>query len=253
MIALTATIITFNEEKNIERCLQSLQGVADEIVVIDSHSKDQTKSICERFGVTFITHDFKGHIEQKNVAIDRASHPWILSLDADEALTEELRASILSVKKNPTLYGYSFNRLTYYCGHWVRYCGWYPDTKLRLVHKDHARWTGVNPHDRLAMNHGEPIGHLKGDLLHYSYYTREDHLRQIDYFSRIAAKELIQRGKKSSWPLIALKVTAQFFKSFILKTGFLDGKTGWTISRLSAFATYKKYHTLLKLNRGESI
>jgi glycosyltransferase involved in cell wall biosynthesis len=253
MIALTATIITFNEEKNIERCLQSLQGVADEIVVVDSHSTDQTKAICERYGVRFIANDFKGHIEQKNVAIDCASNNWILSLDADEALTSELREAILELKKNPSFNGYSFNRLTYYCGHWVKYCGWYPDTKLRLVHKAHARWTGVNPHDRLAMHTNEAIGHLKGDLLHYSYYTREDHLRQIDYFSSIAAKELFQRGKKSSWLLILLKVTAQFFKSFFLKTGFLDGYTGWTISRLSAFATYKKYHNLLKLNRGESL
>ena len=253
MIALSAVIITYNEERNIERCLQSLVGVADEIVVVDSFSKDATEAICKKYGVRFIPHAFEGHIQQKNYAIDQASHEWILSLDADEALTDELKASILQVKKDPQQKGYRFNRLTYYCGHWVKYCGWYPDTKVRLVHKAHARWTGVNPHDRLDMTDGSETGHLTGDLLHYSYYTRQDHLKQIDYFSAIASKELHQQGKKSSWPLIIIKVIAQFVKSFILKTGFLDGATGFTISRLSAFATYKKYHNLLLLQRGKSI
>lgn len=253
MIALSAVIITYNEERNIERCIQSLVGVADEIVVVDSFSKDATEAICKKYGVRFIPHVFEGHIQQKNYAIDQASHEWILSLDADEALTDELKASILQIKKDPKHKGYRFNRLTYYCGHWVKYCGWYPDTKVRLVHKAHARWTGVNPHDRLDMTDGSETGHLSGDLLHYSYYTRQDHLKQIDYFSAIASKELHQRGKKSSWPLIIIKVIAQFVKSFILKTGFFDGATGFTISRLSAFATYKKYHNLLLLQRGKSI
>lgn len=253
MIALSAVIITYNEERNIERCIQSLVGVADEIVVVDSFSKDATEAICKKYGVRFIPHAFEGHIQQKNFAIDQATHEWILSLDADEALTDELKASILQIKKDPTHNGYRFNRLTYYCGHWVKYCGWYPDTKVRLVHKAHARWTGVNPHDRLDMTGGSETGHLSGDLLHYSYYTRQDHLKQIDYFSAIASKELHQQGKKSSWLLIIVKVIAQFVKSFILKTGFLDGATGFTISRLSAFATYKKYHNLLLLQRGKSI
>jgi hypothetical protein len=132
----------------------------------------------------------------------------------------------------------------------VRHCGWYPDTKVRLVHKAHARWQGINPHDRLDMHQNEETGFLHGDLLHYSYYTREDHLKQIEYFGDIAAKELNQRGKRTNRMTILLKVGAQFIKSYFLKTGFLDGRTGFTISRLSAFATYRKYRKLLDLQRN---
>lgn len=246
---LSAVIITFNEEKNIRRCLESLQGVADEVLVVDSFSKDRTEEICREFGVRFIQNPFKGHIEQKNFAIDNASNDWVLSLDADEALTDELKSSILEVKRDPSYLGYRMNRLTNYCGHWVKYCGWYPDTKTRLVNRKHARWQGVNPHDRLDMLGNEPTGFLTGDLLHYSYYTKEDHLKQIEYFGDIASKELYNRGGRSNWFKISIKVIAQFFKSFILKKGFLDGKTGFTISRLSAYATYRKYYKLLELQR----
>lgn len=248
-ISLSAVIITFNEERNIERCLASLQGVADEIIVIDSFSKDKTAEICAKYNVKFIENPFDGHIQQKNFAIDQASHDWILSLDADEALTDELKASILEMKNSPSYLGYRFNRLTNYCGHWVKYCGWYPDTKTRLVNRIHARWQGVNPHDRLDMNENQEVGFLKGDLLHYSYYTREDHLKQIEYFGKIASMELYVRGGRSNWFKIGIKVIAQFFKSFILKRGFMDGATGFTISRLSAYATYRKYVMLLNLQR----
>src|SRR5699024_11034875 len=118
------------------------------------------------------------HIQQKNFALQQAKHDWVISLDADEALTETLQKSILSIKENPTADGYQFNRLTYYCGHWVRYCGWYPDTKLRLVQKKNAAWQGENPHDRLEILEGKQIQHLQGDLLHYSYYTAEQHYKQ---------------------------------------------------------------------------
>jgi glycosyltransferase involved in cell wall biosynthesis len=250
-ISISAVIITYNEERNIERCLNSLQGVVDEIVVVDSFSKDRTEEICKQFNVRFIQNPFEGHIQQKNYAIDQASNEWILSLDADEALTDALKESILQIKNDPQFLGYRMNRLTNYCGHWVRFCGWYPDTKVRLVNRDHARWRGVNPHDRLDMNKGEETGFLKGDLLHYSYYTREDHLKQIEYFGDIAAKELFQRGGRSNYFKIAIKVVAQFFKSFFLKLGILDGPTGFTISRLSAYATYRKYVKLLNLQRQQ--
>jgi hypothetical protein len=117
-----------------------------------------------------------------------------------------------------------------------------------LVKKNHARWTGVNPHDRLDMTDNSHTDFLVGDILHYSYYSVEDHLKQIEYFGDIAAKELHAQGKSISRIMIALKVVAQFFKSYILKTGFMDGITGWTISRLSAYATLRKYSKLRKLN-----
>lgn len=245
---LSAVIITFNEERNIERCLNSLLPVADEIIVVDSFSKDKTAEICVKYPVRFITHAFEGHIQQKNFAIDQTSHEWILSLDADEALTAELQQSILALKQNPIHLGYSMNRRTYYCGHWVKYCGWYPDTKTRLIKKTEGRWTGVNPHDRLDLMGNQEVGHLKGDLLHYSYYTREDHLKQIEYFGDIAAKEQFDRGKSAGWFKIIGKSLAQFIKSYFIKLGFLDGGTGFTISRLSAYATYRKYYKLRELN-----
>ncbi|MFN8776373.1 MAG: glycosyltransferase family 2 protein [Flavobacteriales bacterium] len=247
MPTISAAIITYNEEKNIRRCLESLQGVADEIVVVDSGSTDSTAALCSAYGVRILVHPFEGHIQQKNYALNQCTGDWILSLDADEALSPELRASVLRVKNHLTSPAYQFNRLTNYCGHWVRYCGWYPDRKVRLVQRGKARWTGVNPHDRLEALDGSAPLFLHGDLLHYSYYTREDHLRQIEYFSGIASRELFAMGQRISMPVILLKVAAQFIKSFILKAGFLDGYTGWTISRLSAFATWRKYTMLLEL------
>lgn len=247
---LSAVIITYNEERNIDRCLTSLKTVADEIVVVDSFSKDKTEEICKSHNVKFIQHAFEGHIQQKNFAIDSAINDWVLSLDADEALTEKLKDSILKVKDNQEFNGYKFNRLTNYCGHWVKYCGWYPDTKIRLINRNFGKWEGVNPHDRLDLKENENPGFLEGDLLHYSYYTREDHLKQIEFFGDIASKELYDAGGSSNWLKITLKTVAQFIKSFILKRGILDGATGFTISRLSAYATYRKYLKLLKLQKA---
>lgn len=244
---LSAAIITYNEENNIERCIFSLLPVSDEIIVVDSFSTDKTKEICLRLGVRFIENTFEGHIQQKNYALKNATNEWVLSLDADEVLTKELQTSILEVKKKPQYNGYRFNRLTNYCGHWVKYCGWYPDTKVRLVKKDLAHWTGINPHDRLDMITNEQTGFLQGDLLHYSYNNQEEHYKQIEYFGNIAARELYEKGKKTNYFIIFLKITAQFIKSFFIKKGFMDGKTGFTISRMSAYATYRKYIKLLKM------
>ena len=250
MIQLTAAIITFNEEKNIARCIESLLPVADEILIVDSFSKDKTKEISLSYpNVRFVENPFEGHIQQKNVALKMANHPWVLSLDADEALTEELQQSILAIKSNPLHKGFSLNRLTYYCGHWVKYCGWYPDTKTRLVLREAAEWRGVNPHDRLDLIDNSTIGQLKGDLLHYSYYTAEQHYKQIEYFGDIAAKELYDKGKSTNYLVIYGKTAAQFIKSFFIKKGFLDGQTGWLISKRSAYATYRKYSKLLDLNK----
>lgn len=244
---ITAAIISFNEERNIERCITSLLDCVDEILVVDSFSTDKTEEICQKYNVRFIQNPFQGHIEQKNVALELATHDWVLSLDADEALTPALRESILNTKNETDFGGYKLNRLTNYCGKWVHYCGWYPDTKIRLVNKQHAKWQGVNPHDRLDVLNNAKIGQLKGDLLHYSYYTKEDHFKQIHYFGNIAANELIKKGKTASLLKIAVKTSAQFFKSFVLKRGFLDGKTGFLISIRSAYATYIKYSLVRKL------
>jgi glycosyltransferase involved in cell wall biosynthesis len=248
---LSVAIITFNEERNIERCLLSVKEIADEIVVVDSFSKDRTRGICETHGAKFLEHVFEGHIQQKNYALSLCKGDWILSLDADEALDDELKKSIRMALDAPSYDGFRMNRLTNYCGHWVRYCGWYPDTKLRFVKNGKASWQGVNPHDRLELNSEGQIGFLTGDILHYSYYTHQDHLKQIEYFSGIASKELFDRGVKTNYFIIVGKVIAQFNKSFFLKTGFLDGWTGVRISVLSAYATWRKYIKLKQRWNGK--
>lgn len=252
-IKISAAIITFNEEKNIARCIDSLVGVVDEILVLDSYSQDKTEEICRAKQVRFEQNKFEGHIQQKNRAIELTTNAYVLSLDADECLDDRLQQAVLSLKKHFEKDGYSMNRLTYYCGDWVRHCGWYPDAKIRLFKKGAGKWTGINPHDKFELENPKNSGWIEGDILHYSYYSREDHLKQIEYFSSIAARELHQRGKKSSRILIGIKVVAQYIKSLIIKKGFLDGKTGWTISRLSAFATYRKYNKLRQLNQGKKI
>lgn len=247
MIKLSAVIITFNEERNIVRCIDSLQEIVDEIVVVDSFSTDKTIELCQSKGVRVIQNKFEGHIQQKNFALQQAENDWVISLDADEALTEELKKSIIEVLKNPLENGYKFNRLTNYCGKWVRFCGWYPDTKLRLVNRNFASWQGVNPHDKLELTDGQKEGFLKGDLLHYSYYTKEDHYKQIEYFGKIAAQEAFKNGKRINKLILVGKVIAQFVKSYIFKFGILDGLTGLRISYRSAYATYRKYQILSQL------
>lgn len=245
MRLISVVIISFNEEKNIERCLKSVIGVADEIVVIDSFSKDKTKEICLSFGAKFVEHPFEGHIQQKNWAITQASHPWVLSLDADEALDDELKKSIQEAKKSGDKHGYYMNRLTNYCGHWVRFCGWYPDRKLRLWDSTKGKWTGINPHDKYEMFNGDSVtGWLKGNILHYSYYSIDDHYKQVEYFTTIASKEYFANGKKAPVYKLFLNPLAKFIDHFFLKLGFLDGISGYRISRISAYATYLKYKKL---------
>lgn len=253
---LSVVIITFNEEKNIERCIRSVQSIADEILVLDSFSKDRTQAIAEELGARFETHAFDGHIQQKNRAWQMATHDWVLSIDADEAPDEVLQKSILEAlqrqaEREDKVDGYTMNRLTNYCGSWVRHSGWYPDTKMRLFQKGKGAWGGVNPHDKFELHAGGKSIHLKGDLLHYSYYSVEDHYQQIEYFSDIASKELHEMKKSISSLMIYLKVVAQFFKTYVLKLGVLDGGTGFTIARLSAYATFRKYRKLQLRNQGK--
>ncbi|MBI2259138.1 MAG: glycosyltransferase family 2 protein [Flavobacteriia bacterium] len=248
MTPVSAVIITFNEERNIERCLLSVQGIVDEIVVVDSFSKDKTKEICEKYKVKFIEHSFEGHIEQKNWAITQATFPHVLSLDADEALDETLKNEILKVKKNWNANAYSMNRLTNYCGKWVKHCGWYPDTKLRLWDSRKGKWGGDNPHDKFELyDSSDKTIHLKGDILHYSYYTRQDHYKQVEYFTTILSNAQFKRGKKATLIITVFSPIIKFIKDYFIKLGFLDGATGFTICRISAYATYLKYKKLSKL------
>ncbi len=246
MRALSVVIITFNEERNLGRCLASVQGVADEVVVVDSFSTDGTEAIARQYGARFVQHPFAGHIAQKNWAITQASHAFVLSLDADEALDERLRTNILRAKSG-TADGYTMNRMTNYCGSWIRHGGWYPDRKLRLWDSRQGQWTGIDPHDRFEMRSGSRIEHLVGDILHYSYYTLSDHHKQVEYFTTIAAKALAAKGKRASLVKLWLSPVAKFIGSYFLQLGFLDGGHGFTIARISAWATHLKYAKLRAL------
>lgn len=249
MIKLSAAIITYNEEKNIKRCIKSLLPVVDEIIVVDSLSNDKTAEIAASLGAIVISQKFLGHIQQKNLTIEKTSYNYVLSLDADEALSPELQKSILEIKNNWQKDGYSFNRLTNYCGKWIKTCGWYPDVKLRLFEKGKGEWQGLNPHDEFRLFNGKPQ-HLEGDLLHYSFYTVEQHLKQIDYFSTIGAKALHDKGIKGSIVKMYLNPVAMFLKSYFIKGGILDGKYGFLISWYSAGEKYKKYSKLKVLNKS---
>lgn len=249
MAKISAAIITYNEEKNIERCIQSLFGVVDEVVIIDSGSEDKTHEIASSLGAKVIKNPFEGHIQQKNFAITQTENEWVISLDADEALSDELKKAILEVKGSLKGDGYEFNRLTNYCGKWIKHCGWYPDTKLRLFRKNAGAWGGKNPHDKYILNSGKPQ-YLKGDILHYTFYKVSEHKEQIIKFTDIAAQSLFELGKKSNWVKIYGKTIAKFIRNYFIKLGFLDGLTGFHICRLSAHATYLRYYKLLKLQRA---
>ncbi|MBI3500882.1 MAG: glycosyltransferase family 2 protein [Bacteroidetes bacterium] len=244
MIQLSVVIITFNEEKNIGRCLDSVKEIADDIVVIDSFSTDKTEEICKSKGARFVSHKFDGHIEQKNFAVTQAKFPHILSLDADEALSDELKKNILAVKNNWTNDGYYMNRLTNYCGQWIHHCGWYPDRKLRLWDSRKGKWGGMNPHDKFEMNEKNKVGFLQGDILHYSYYSIDEHYKQAEKFAEISAREMKKQGRKISVSMIYLKTGFKFLRNYFFKLGFLDGKYGFVICKITAWETYLKYRNL---------
>jgi glycosyltransferase involved in cell wall biosynthesis len=251
MPQLSVVIITFNEEKNIGRCLASLDGIADDIVVLDSFSSDATEAICKQYQVNFIQRNWEGYSASKNFANAQAKYNWILSLDADEALSDELKGSILEIKKKEQALPYKFNRLTNYCGKWIRHCGWYPDTKLRIFDRRTTQWEGMI-HEKLVVREGTPL-QLKGDCLHYSYYTIEEHYRQTDKFSTLSAKSLYARGRKASLLKMLFSPVIKFISCFIFKLGFLDGNAGYTVCKIMAAGTYNKYAKLRALHKEASL
>lgn len=251
MIKLSVVIITFNEEKNIGRCLESVKEMADEIVVVDSLSTDKTREICVSFGARFIEQKFLGYQDQKNFAHNLATHDYVLSLDADEVLSPELYESIKKTKENFECDGYSFNRLTNYNGEWIRYCGWYPDAKVRLVKKHLANWSGGNIHEHLAVQ--GKVGHLRGDLLHYSYDSIAQHVLQTNKYSSTEAQIRFETGKRASIFKIVTRPPFQFFKDYFFKKGFLDGRYGFVICAINALYVLLKYAKMKELELNKSI
>jgi len=252
MPKISAVIIAFNEEQYIEKCLASLEDVADEIVVVDSFSTDRTEDICGKFNVRFSKHKFEGYVEQKNYALSLAAFPYVLSLDADEALSDELKKSILKIKDNFIYDGYILNRLNNYCGKWINHSRWYPDKHLRLFNPTKGKWTGPNPHDRFKMNPGSKVTRLKGDIYHWYYASMEEHWDKVNLFSTISANEYFKAGRKSG-PLTAhVHMGWSFFRSYILNAGFLDGYLGYTGCLITAMSSFLKYSKLRRLyNQSE--
>lgn len=251
-IKISGVIITYNEEEHLEKCLTSLIDVVDEIVVIDSFSTDRTEAICKQFNVTFIQHCFEGYIEQKNYAISQAKFEYILSLDGDEALSSELKKSILEVKQNCKHDGYYCNRLNNYCGQWIKHSDWYPDKKLRLFKKDSGEWKGINPHDNYTLKKGKTHKKLKGDLLHWIYSNYQEHNQKVENFSTIAAESYFKLGRKASIFKILFRPSWAFFKAYFLRLGFLDGLNGFIICVQTFNVTFLKYIKLRALNKRKN-
>ncbi len=252
MPQISAIIITLNVEAIIERCLDSLKGIADEIIVVDSFSTDLTMEICKRHNVRFLTHTFDGYRDQKNYALSLASYQHVLSLDADEALSEELRNSILAIKEDWKHDGYVFNRLNNYCGKWIRQSKWYPDKQLRLFDSKKGKWGGFNVHEKVIMQNGSSVCRVKGDLLHWAYNSQEDHLEKIKKYSTIGASEYFKAGRRTGPFAAIFHYVWRFFKSYILQLGFLDGHIGYIICSTTAYSSYLKYAKLRNLQKQKS-
>lgn len=248
MPKLSVVIITLNEEKNLGRCIDSVKEIADEIIVIDSYSTDATESIAKEKGAVFIQNKFVDYVKQHEFADKKATWDHILSLDADEALSEELRGSIRNTMKYWKNDGYSMNRMTNYCGKWIRHSAWYPDIKLRLYDRRKGKWTGSKIHERFTLMEGCTKGHLKGDILHFSYQTITQHINQANRFTDYTACVAFEKGIKAGSIKILFSPLVKFIRNYIFHFGFLDGYYGFVVCRISAHATFLKYVKLKQLH-----
>jgi glycosyltransferase involved in cell wall biosynthesis len=251
MNSISVVIITFNEENNIKRCLESILPIADEVIVVDSFSTDRTKEIADHYGAKFFLRTWEGYSSAKNFGNEKATKDWILSLDADEALDEILLNSLKEFKTQIIKdEAFEVNRLTNYCGYWVRYCGWYPDRKLRLWRKGEGAWNGVL-HEEIVLKKSIKIVPLKGNLLHYSFPSINHHVKTLNSYSDVAAKELAKKNKKIFvlYHLIA-NPAFTFVRKYFFRLGFLDGYYGFVICVLSATANFLKYAKAIALKKA---
>ncbi|MDW3649889.1 MAG: glycosyltransferase family 2 protein [Bacteroidia bacterium] len=247
MHKLSVVIITYNEEKNLQRCLDSVAEIADEILIVDSHSTDKTAEIGRANGARLILHTFEGHVAQKNIALTQARYDLVLSLDADEALDEAAQSEVKEIKEKWAGEAYIFRRRNNYCGKWIRFGGWYPDKKLRLLDRNKGKWTGRNPHDKLEVNADIPVKELKSHILHYTIANREEHLKTVHAFSTYAAEAKFEAGKKASLLKVFFAPIFKFLKGYLFQLGFLDGYKGLQIAVISAYASYLRYKKLREM------
>jgi glycosyltransferase involved in cell wall biosynthesis len=244
-LPISGCVITYNEEKNIEACLESL-WFCDEIVVVDSFSTDRTLEICQRYTPRIFHNPYRGNISQKNFALSKTKHEWVLSLDADERVSPELREEIrrLFAAGFDGCSGYSFKRRARYLGKWINHCGWYPDHKLRLFKKNGARFGGVEPHDTVVIR--KKVGRLAGDLHHFTCATVSEHLQKIDRYSSMAVARLRSCSYARAAFLMILSPLAKFLEMFFFKGGFLDGAHGFIVCLMSSFSRFLRYAKVIE-------
>ena len=249
MDKLSVIIITLNEERNIGRLLTSVESIADEVIVLDSFSTDKTAEICAKHDATFIQEKWQGYSATKNLANSKASHEWIFSIDADEEVDQELVAAILNQKNKGFSQLYTVNRLTNYCGKWIKYSTWYPDKKIRIFPKSKSKWTGEFVHEELYFTEQMKTQELSGHLNHYSYYDYKDHRDRADKYSILTAQKLSAEGKSVGPLKPYISCIGRFISMYILNLGFLDGWMGFKIAQISGLSNIVKYKELRNLNK----
>lgn len=247
MKKISAAIITFNEEKNIKRCIDSLD-FCNEIVVVDSLSSDKTCEIAKELGAKVIDQKFLGHIDQKQLAVDNCTNEWILSLDADEEVSTELREELINLLQSDLKSdAYEMPRVSFHLGRWIRHGGWYPDKKIRLFNKSKAHWGGYNPHDKVIVNGS--VGKLKGDLKHYVFKDLRHNIDTNNSYSSIMAEDLDKNGKNFSYTKLFLKPVGKFLEVYLYKRGFLDGMPGFIIAVGAAYSMFLKFAKLWEIQK----
>jgi glycosyltransferase involved in cell wall biosynthesis len=236
---ISAAIITYNEERNIPRALESLR-CCDEVVVVDSGSTDRTVELATKFGARVIDSNWRGYAGQKNYASSQCEHDWVLSLDADEALSEALEGEIWQIKKNgPEFDAYTMPRLAQYLGRWILHSGWYPDRKMRLFDRRRAKWVGDYVHESVVVEGS--VGHLKSNILHFTCSSLSEHLKTMDRYTTLAAEQLVDQKTPVGWTQLALDPPWTFLKTYVVKRGFLDGAEGLAIAYMAALYNFLKY------------
>jgi glycosyltransferase involved in cell wall biosynthesis len=247
-VKLTVTVITFNEATHIAAALESVSW-ADEILVVDSGSTDDTVSIAQTRATRVLARHWSGYSDQKNFAAEHASHDWVLSLDADERVTPPLAAEIQRLLADgPGERGYRIKRVSYYHGRWIRTTDWYPDFQLRLYDRRAGRWNGLKIHESFRLHSGRP-GTLRGEMEHYAYRDISHHLQKIDAYTTLIADQWLAEGRRVSLPKLAVHPAVAFFRNFVVRRGFMDGGTGLVVSLLNSFYVFLKLAKLWERQR----
>jgi glycosyltransferase involved in cell wall biosynthesis len=251
-VKISAVLITFNEEKNITDAIRSVDW-ADEIIVVDSESTDRTRDLAEELGARVIVNSWPGFSAQKQFAVEHAANDWILSLDADERVSDCLKNEIDRIRNNrPTADGYRIPRLSYYMGRAIKHGGWYPDFQLRLFDRRKGSWNGAVIHESVMMHDGASVAKLSGDIIHFSVENTNHHARMIqERYAPLGAQKMLEDGRTTSRLKTPLSTWFAFFRSYVLKLGFLDGFPGFCIAFFSAYHTFMKHLILLELQSAE--